>query len=196
MRVRGKVASRGPSQLTLWRAGQEATTGGRRGDGRRLVAVELCAGAGGQALGVEQAGFCHAALLEIDPDACRTLKLNRPDWNVIRADARRSAFRPKVSMHLSQQECHARLFPRRVGNSGARTSAIFSPRCCKSSESSVPWRSYLRTFRVFSIHALLSTEVGLTTGSVAPGTVLRVGAYLTRAISKFLNCAHVRSSLP
>ena len=48
--------------------------------------LELCAGAGGQALGLEQAGFEHTALIEIDADACRTLRHNRPDWNVIQGD--------------------------------------------------------------------------------------------------------------
>src|SRR5689334_20546386 len=55
-----------------------------------LNALELCAGAGGQALGIEDAGFEHFALLEIDPHACRTLKLNRPHWNVIQADLKLS----------------------------------------------------------------------------------------------------------
>lgn len=53
-----------------------------------LQSVELCAGAGGQALGLEQAGFEHKALIEIDPHACRTLKANRPEWNVFEGDLR------------------------------------------------------------------------------------------------------------
>ena len=52
-----------------------------------LTAVEICAGAGGQALGLEQAGFAHAAVVEIDPDACETLMLNRgADWKIIEGD--------------------------------------------------------------------------------------------------------------
>ncbi|MGP8215852.1 MAG: DNA cytosine methyltransferase [Bacteroidia bacterium] len=56
---------------------------------KRLVkysSLEICAGAGGQALGLEQAGFKHLALIEIDKLACQTLKLNRPHWNVIERD--------------------------------------------------------------------------------------------------------------
>ncbi|MHC5307765.1 DNA cytosine methyltransferase [Bartonella sp. LJL80] len=48
--------------------------------------IEICAGAGGQALGLEMAGFDHEALVEIEPPACSTLQLNRPDWNVFEQD--------------------------------------------------------------------------------------------------------------
>ncbi len=48
--------------------------------------LELCAGAGGQALGLEMAGFAHAGLIENDAAACQTLRLNRPEWNVIEHD--------------------------------------------------------------------------------------------------------------
>lgn len=44
--------------------------------------IEICAGAGGQALGLEQAGFNHVALVEIDKNARETLMLNRPQWNL------------------------------------------------------------------------------------------------------------------
>lgn len=54
-----------------------------------LTSVELCAGAGGQALGLEQAGFSHLACVEIDDHACETLRINRPQWNVIHDDLRR-----------------------------------------------------------------------------------------------------------
>ncbi len=52
-----------------------------------LTCVEICAGAGGQALGLEHAGFGHAAVVEIDPDACETLRINRGSrWKIIEAD--------------------------------------------------------------------------------------------------------------
>lgn len=53
-----------------------------------LTSVEVCAGAGGTALGLERAGFYHEALLEIDEHACATLGLNRPQWKVLQEDLR------------------------------------------------------------------------------------------------------------
>lgn len=53
-----------------------------------LTSVEICAGAGGQALGLERAGFWHEALVEIDSPACATLRLNRPSWNVFEGDVK------------------------------------------------------------------------------------------------------------
>lgn len=56
------------------------------GKSMSLTSLELCAGAGGQALGLEAAGYEHKALVEIEPGFCDTLKKNRPNWNVINAD--------------------------------------------------------------------------------------------------------------
>ena len=52
-----------------------------------LTSLEICAGAGGQALGLEQAGFTHEAVVELDAAACETLRRNRGDvWKVIEDD--------------------------------------------------------------------------------------------------------------
>lgn len=55
-------------------------------DGEKFTCVEICAGAGGQALGLEWAGFDHVALVENDKHACQTLRRNRPAWNVVEED--------------------------------------------------------------------------------------------------------------
>lgn len=54
----------------------------------QFTSLEMCAGAGGQALGLEAAGFGHSALVELEPAACATLRLNRPSWNVVEGDLR------------------------------------------------------------------------------------------------------------
>lgn len=54
----------------------------------QFSSLEICAGAGGQALGLEMAGFNHTALVELEPAACATLRLNRPRWNVVEGDLR------------------------------------------------------------------------------------------------------------
>ena len=53
-----------------------------------LTCIEICSGAGGQAIGLERAGFEALAHVEFDRHACETLRLNRPDWNVVEGDVR------------------------------------------------------------------------------------------------------------
>lgn len=52
----------------------------------KFTSLELFAGAGGLALGIEKAGFNTLGLIEFDKDASNTLKSNRPNWHVINDD--------------------------------------------------------------------------------------------------------------
>ena len=60
---------------------------------RPYISIELFAGAGGLALGMEKAGFSHILLNEIDHDACVTLQYNRPKWRVAEQDVRTISFK-------------------------------------------------------------------------------------------------------
>lgn len=65
-----------------------------------FTSVEICAGAGGQALGLECGGFGHSALVELEHAACETLRLNRPEWNVVEGDLREFDGRPYKGVDL------------------------------------------------------------------------------------------------
>lgn len=61
---------------------------------RDFHSIELFAGGGGLALGMEKAGFKHVLLNEFDAHACNTLRLNRPEWNVVEGDVANVDFTP------------------------------------------------------------------------------------------------------
>jgi len=67
---------------------------------RNFSSVELFAGAGGLALGLEKAGFSAVALNELDKDACKTLQANRPKWNVIQGDVKNVNFTKFIDIDL------------------------------------------------------------------------------------------------
>lgn len=58
-----------------------------------MRSIELFSGAGGLALGLEASGFEHVALVERNKDACATLRLNRPRWNILESDVREIEFK-------------------------------------------------------------------------------------------------------
>jgi DNA (cytosine-5)-methyltransferase 1 len=75
---------------------------------RSITVLELCAGAGGQALGFEQAGFAHVGLVELDRHACETLRLNRPKWKIFERDLNRfdaTGFRGRADVVAAGLPC-------------------------------------------------------------------------------------------
>ncbi len=65
-----------------------------KGNPTKVRAIELFAGAGGIALGLDQAGIETVAYVEIDGKCCATLKKNKPNWNVINEDICKVDFSP------------------------------------------------------------------------------------------------------
>ena len=86
---------------------------GRRGKikpNRTYKIIELFAGAGGLALGLEKAGFKSVLLNEINKDASQTLKSNRKDWNVENCDIKDLDFTPyknKIDVLTGGVPCQA-----------------------------------------------------------------------------------------
>ena len=67
---------------------------------KTYTSIELFAGAGGLALGLEKAGICHVLLNEIDKHASATLKKNRPSWNIHCDDIKNIDFTPYKGVDL------------------------------------------------------------------------------------------------
>lgn len=77
---------------------------------RDFTSIELFAGAGGLALGMEEAGFRHVLLNEFDKSACETLRANRPGWNVVEGDVHDISFKDyegKVDLLTGGFPCQA-----------------------------------------------------------------------------------------
>lgn len=75
-----------------------------------ITAIELFAGAGGLALGLEKAGIKTLEYVEFDKACCETLRTNRPEWNVICDDIHNvdfTAFRDKVDIVTGGFPCQA-----------------------------------------------------------------------------------------
>jgi len=95
----------------------------RSGGVTTLSSAEVCAGAGGAALGLELAGFEHELLVEIDPDACQSLRANRPAWKVIKGDIRQLDGRQLDGIDLLSGGCPCQPFSvggRQLGDGDSR----------------------------------------------------------------------------
>lgn len=75
-----------------------------------VTAIELFAGAGGLALGLEQAGISTLEYVEFDKACCETLKANRPNWNVVCDDIHNvdfTSYRDKIDVVTGGFPCQA-----------------------------------------------------------------------------------------
>ena len=73
-----------------------------------LTSIEICAGAGGQALGLSMAGFSHVALVEYEMDYCTVLRQNCPEWNVYCLDVKNFSglkYRGKIDLLAGGVPC-------------------------------------------------------------------------------------------
>lgn len=64
------------------------------------TSIEVCAGAGGQALGLESAGFDHVQLVEYEAWPCETLRRNRPEWDIVEGDLREYSYEDERKIDL------------------------------------------------------------------------------------------------
>lgn len=96
---------------------------------RQYNSIELFAGAGGLALGLEKAGLSNILLSEIDKNACETLRKNRPEWNVIEGDVAGidfKSYKGKVDVITGGFPCQAFSFAgKRLGFEDARGTLFF-----------------------------------------------------------------------
>ncbi len=99
-----------------------------------FTTIELFTGAGGTALGLENAGFNNTLMVEIDKNAVQTLKTNRPAWNVIQDDIKNVSFIGKeVDVVEGGFPCQAFSFAgRKMGFEDTRGTLFFEfARCVK-----------------------------------------------------------------
>ena len=93
------------------------------------TSIELFAGAGGLALGLEEAGLHHVMLNEFDHTACDTLRNNRPNWNVIEGDIHTidfSQYQGKVDVVTGGFPCQAFSYAgKKLGFEDARGTLFF-----------------------------------------------------------------------
>jgi DNA (cytosine-5)-methyltransferase 1 len=96
---------------------------------KRYTSIELFAGAGGLALGLEKAGLSNLLLSEIDKNACETLRKNRPEWNVVEGDVAGidfKSYKGEVDVITGGFPCQAFSFAgKRLGFEDARGTLFF-----------------------------------------------------------------------
>lgn len=130
---------------------------------RRYQSIELFAGAGGLALGLEKAGFEAVLLNEIDKYACETLKYNRPHWNVVQGDIKNidfSSFKDKIDFLSGGFPCQAFSYAgQKLGFEDARGTLFYEfARAVKEAQPKV--------FLAENVRGLLTHDEGRTLATI------------------------------
>mgnify|MGYP002624482741 FL=1 len=125
----------------------------------KVTNIELFAGAGGLALGFEQAGIEGLAFVEIDHCACNTLKRNRPGWNVLEEDIHNIDFRKykdKIDVVSGGAPCQAFSYAGKKLGFGDTRGTLFAEfaRCVKEVRP--------KMFLFENVRGLLSHDKGRT----------------------------------
>ena len=126
---------------------------------KKYTSIELFAGAGGLALGLENAGISHTLLNEIDKYAVQTLKRNRPEWNIEQGDISKIDFKPyknKIDLLTGSFPCQAFSYAgKKLGFEDTRGSLFFQfARALKETQAPV--------FIAENVKGLLSHDKGNT----------------------------------
>lgn len=128
-------------------------------DSIKVKVVELFAGAGGLALGLEKAGLDTVELVEVDRFCCETLKKNRPGWNIVNKDVRLvdfTKYNGKVEIVTGGFPCQAFSYAgKKLGFEDIRGTLFYEfARCIKEIEPSI--------FMAENVRGLLSHDKGRT----------------------------------
>jgi DNA (cytosine-5)-methyltransferase 1 len=126
---------------------------------KQYTSIELFAGAGGLALGLEQAGINHTLLNEIDKYAVQTLKRNRPNWNIEHKDISKvdfKSYKNKIDLLTGGFPCQAFSYAgKKLGFEDTRGSLFFEfARALKETQAPV--------FIAENVKGLLSHDKGKT----------------------------------
>ncbi len=128
-----------------------------------ITGIELFAGGGGMALGLEEAGVRDLAFVEYDHQACETLRANRPKWNVIEADVHNVDFTPwsgQIDLVSGGAPCQAFSYAGKKLGFGDTRGTLFAEfaRCVREARP--------RMFLFENVRGLLSHDKGRTFATI------------------------------
>lgn len=128
------------------------------------TAIELFAGAGGTALGFDNAGIDHTLLTDWDKDSTDTLKFNKPNWNVVRDDVRNIDFSKKdADIVEGGFPCQSFSFAgKKLGFSDIRGTMFFEfARCLKEVQPKIAMGENVRGLLAHEDGRTLKTIIGI-----------------------------------